>query len=193
MKKLILLFGLSLFMGACSSDDDSNSRTNQPENNVLLLRVDMQTNAFEGGKELTFDDYDDFTIATSYIEPGDFGDIALRYEEANAPIFEGTIVWAGTGEMTYPETLNSPDSFATITTPTPMPVVTDIELVEYSDFSIYPELINYTAIWDAVASLELVQEYRNANPNAKVHLLLYTPSVGVGNPAEWDWFIILKN
>lgn len=193
MKKLILLFGLSLFMGACSSDDDSNSRTNQPENNVLLLKVDMQTNAFEGGKELTFDDYDNFTITTSYIEPGDFGDVALKYEEANAPIFEGTIIWAGLGEMTYPEALNATNTFATVTTPTPMPVVTDIELVQYSDFNYYPEVINYTAIWDAVANLQLVQEYRTANPTAKVNLFLYTPSVGAGNPAEWDWYIILKN
>ncbi|QYJ68656.1 hypothetical protein [Flavobacterium litorale] len=192
MKKTILLLGLSLFMGACS-DDDAAPLANQPDNNVLLLKVDMQTNTFEGGKELTFDDYDNFTIATSYIEPGDFGDIVLKYEEANAPIFEGTIVWNGSGEMTYPEALNATNTFATVTTPTPMPVATDIELVQYSDFNNYPELINYTAIWDAVANLQLVKEYRAANPTAKVNLFLYTPSAGAGNPVDWDWFVILKN
>ncbi|OIQ17615.1 MAG: hypothetical protein BM557_07960 [Flavobacterium sp. MedPE-SWcel] len=193
MKNLFLLLSLSLFLGSCSDDDSSVTPPNETENKVLLLKVDMQTNAFEGGKELTFPEFTDFTIETSYIEPGDFGDIELKYQEADAPIFAGTIVWAGLGEMTYPEILNTTTSFTTIDTPVQAPTEENFELVQYSDYSVYPELINYNAIWGAIDDLQLVKEYRDENPNAKVNLLLYTPSVGVGNPAEWDWFIILKN
>ncbi|AXG74149.1 hypothetical protein DVK85_07800 [Flavobacterium arcticum] len=177
---------------ACS-DDSGNALQYPSENNVLLLKVDLQTNTFEGGKELTFNDVEGFTISSVYNEPGDFGDITLKYEEANATIFSGTIVWAGLGEMTYPEELNVSASFTTVTEPTPMPNMDEFELVEYSEFGYYPETIDYNAIWDAIDNLQLVQEYRINNPNAKVNLFLYTPGVGVGNPAEWDWYIILKN
>ncbi len=194
MKKIILLLGLSLFIMSCSDDSDSPLQNNpQVENKVLLLKVDLETNVFEGGKELIFSDFDGFTIATEYNSPGDFGDITLTYEEAGADIFAGTIVWAGSGAMTYPETLNATGSFATIDQPVAMPATEDFKLVEYDEFNYYPEEIDYDAIWDAIDNLRIVNEYRQANPNAKVNLFLYTPSVGIGNPAEWDWYVILKN
>ena len=192
MKNLILLLGLSLSFIACSDDSDNNLQ-NQTENKVLLLKVDLETNVFEGGKELIFSASDNFTITTDYNSPGDFGDITLMYEEANANIFAGTIVWAGSGAMTYPEMLNATASFATVAQPVAMPATEDFKLVEYDEFNYYPEEIDYNAIWDAIDNLQVVKEYRLANPDAKVNLFLYTPSVGVGNPAEWDWYVILKN
>ena len=194
MKNLILILGMSALFTACS-DDSGTPLLNDPvmDNKVLLLKVDLQTNAFEGGKELVFSGLDGFTLTTQYNSPADFGDITLTYEEADADIFAGTIVWAGTGHMTYPETLDATNSFATVAQPAPMPAIDGFELVEYDEFNYYPEVIDYDAIWDAVDNLQLVKEYRAENPNAKVKLFLYTPSVGIGNPEEWDWFIILKN
>ena len=52
---------------------------------------------------------------------------------------------------------------------------------------------NYNEIWTSVQSLVKVRQYLNSNPNATVKLFLYTPSVGIGNPAEWDWIIVMKN
>ena len=194
MKNLILLVSLSMAFVACSDDSGAPLQNNpEPDNKVLLLKVDLETNGFEGGKELVFSDADDFTITTDYNSPGDFGDITLTYEEADADIFAGTIIWAGTGQMTYPETLNAVGSFTIAAEPAPMPAAEDFELVEYDEFNYYPEEIDYDAIWDAVDNLQLVKQYRQENPDAKVNLFLYTPSVGVGNPAEWDWYIILKN
>lgn len=196
MKKIFLAPVMAMFLLVFSCDDDSSAEPIiATENKVLLLKVDMQTNTFEGGKELIFDEYDSFTIDVDYNSPGDFGDITLKYQEANANIFAGTIVWAGSGEMTYPQALNAPASLTTLTTEVDMPNIDDIELVPYgtSALSHYPDLINYDAIWNAIDDLQLVNQYRAANPNAKVNLFLYTPSVGAGIPAEWDWYVILKN
>jgi hypothetical protein len=52
---------------------------------------------------------------------------------------------------------------------------------------------NYNTIWTSVQNIIKVRQYLYANPDATVKIFLYTPSVGVGNPAEWDWFIFMKN
>lgn len=192
MKKIILLLGLALSFMACS-DDSGDNLQNAMENKVLMLKVDFLTNAFEGGKEFVFPDADTFTISTIYNSPGDFGDITLKYEEVNSTIFSGGIVWMGLGEMTYPEALSTVNDFPSLQEEVPMPIQEDFEYVEYSEYPYYPETIDYDAIWDAVDNLQVVKQYRLANPDAKVNLFLYTPSVGVGNPEEWDWFVILKN
>ena len=198
MKKIALLFGLTLLSVACSdsSEPETVSGTFIDEtvtNKVLLLKVDFLTSAFEGGKELTFADEDDFTISTTYNSPGDFGDVSLNYSELNQPLFAGTIHWMGLGEMTYPESLENVEFFTPVTDPVAMPDVSLFAPVMYSEYPTYPETIDYAALWDAVDNLLMVKEYRMSNPNAQINVFLYTPSVGVGNPAEWDWFIILKS
>ena len=74
-----------------------------------------------------------------------------------------------------------------------MPPVSQFEKVMYDEHAFYPAVIDYQAIWSNIDNLVQVQAYRQSNPNAKVNLFLYTPSVGVGNPAEWDWYVILNN
>lgn len=195
MKNFILVVTSCLLYASCTMCNDDDMPVTEPEtlNKVLLLKVDMTTNTFEGGRELIFPQTMGYTLTTSYNEPGDFGDVALMYEEAGANIFTGIIVWAGLGQMTYPEDLYENTFFATLITPVAMPAAEEFELVDYSENAYYPETIDYDAIWDAVDDLSLVKQYRIANPNSKINLFLYTPSVGVGDPAEWDWYLIFKN
>lgn len=190
MKKSILLLVAGVLMVACSGD--SNTMVDE-ENKVLLLKVDLLTNTFEGGKELFFPDNENFTISTVYHPPGDFGDITLNYDEVNMPIFAGGIIWMGLGEITYPESMDAPEEFTLTQTEAEMPAPSEFALVYYEEFANYPEVIDYESIWDAVDNLNLVKLYRIINPQAKVNLFLYTPSVGIGDPADWDWIVILKN
>jgi hypothetical protein len=197
MKNKLLLMGLCLSVMACS-DDNSDPVDENPQsgNKVVLLKVDATNFAFEGGKELSFEEASSFTISHEYNLPGDFGSIKLKYEELDAPIFDGDIHWMGLGGMNYPEAIDPVSSFASIATAVPMPDESSRELVLYDEFvpvDEWPYAANYEQLWDAVDNLQIVKEYREANPGAKVHFFLYTPSVGVGDPAEWDWFIILKN
>jgi len=195
MKNKILVMGLGLLLVACS-DETTAPVEKVKENKVLMLKVDLLTSAFEGGKELTFDEASAFTIGVDYESPGDFGGIKLKYQELNAPLFEGTIHWMGRGEMSYPE-IDTPQSFATVDSAVALPAESMLEVVQYLDPAMpldeWPYLPEYATLWDAVDNLKLVKDYRAANPNSKVNFFLYTPSVGVGNPEHWDWFIILKN
>ncbi len=192
MKKSLLLLVLGALTVSCSGDD-SGTIVND-ENKVLLLKVDLLTNTFEGGKELTFPDNENFTISCDYNPPGDFGDITLNYDEVSMPIFAGGIVWMGLGEITYPESMVAPEEFTAIQNPVEMPAISDFALVSYGDSNAYyPEIIEYEAIWGAIDNFALVEQYREMNPEAKVNLFLYTTSVGVGDPADWDWIVIIKN
>lgn len=197
-----------LFAG-CSSDEilttnDTNqqqaarpSQNTSPQlanpNKVLLLKVDFLTHTFEGGKELVFKNVPGFTIMTEYQPPIDFGGISIIYGELDQPVFTGTIHWMGLGQMQYPDHLESAASFQTTNNPFPMPDAALFEPVAYDQFAYYPEPVPYAEIWDAIENLQIVAQYRSSNPNAKVSLFLYTPSVGMGNPADWDYFVILKN
>ncbi|WP_158655195.1 hypothetical protein [Flavivirga eckloniae] len=191
MKK-VLLFALASLMLSCDKEDD-NPIPGDNENKVVLLKVDFLTNKFEGGKELEFSKSPDFTISTTYESPGDFGSVQLYYKEFEKKLFDGTIHWMGLGEMSYPESVSSPNAFQTIDENLPLPDTSEFAKVMYDENAHYPETINYTDIWNSIDNLKVVSNYRNSNPEGKINLFLYTPSVGVGDPADWDWFIILKN
>lgn len=196
MKNKLLLMGICLSVMACSEETTTPLDNPQTENKVLLLKVDLQTSQFEGGKELTFDDAATFTIETDYDAPGDFGGIKLKYQEVDAPLFEGTIHWMGLGEISYPQ-FDPVPSFTTVENAVTIPAENLREIVEYTEFPLpvdeWPYAPDYENIWASIDNLELVKEYRESNPNATVHFFLYTPSVGVGDPAQWDWIVILKN
>ncbi|WP_289046586.1 hypothetical protein [uncultured Olleya sp.] len=190
MRKVLFILLVSLM---CSCEDNSEPVILNETNNVVLLKVDYLTNIFEGGLEFEFSTSQNFTISSTYNPPGDFGDIQLYYSELNEKIFDGTIFWGGSGETSYPEQINLPESFTTINEDLELPDSSMFETVMYDQFAFYPETINYSSIWNSIRNLEIVKNYRNSNPQGKINLFLYTPSVGIGDPAEWDWYIYIKN
>lgn len=190
MKQLSLILITSVLFFSCNKTNNDEALTS---NKVVLLKVDYLTNKFEGGKEINFPEAPSFTISTVYNSPGDFGSIALYYEELNEKLFEGTIIWMGTGEMSYPLKIDNPNKFSKTRNNLPLPAEEMFEYVQYNDFSYYSDNIDYGSLWNAIKNLKIVTTYRASNSNSKIFLFLYTPSVGVGDPAEWDWFVILKN
>lgn len=191
MKKgLLFLLLIGIFFSCDKNDGNENQET---KNTIVLLKVDFLTSVFEGGKELEFSSSSDFTISSNYKAPGDFGDVQLFYDEFNEKLFEGTIIWMGLGERSYPEVIDLPVSFSILTDSLPLPEIDMFENVMYSENAYYPDTIQYSDIWKAISNLEIVLNYRNSNPNEKINLFLYTPSVGIGNPADWNWYVILKN
>ena len=188
--KYILIFAAIMLLGCDSNENLSDDEYKDSVGQVLLLQVDYTTNEFEGGKELKFiKKSNDFTIAHEYIGPGDFGSIKLIYKELNEPLFEGTIHWMGTGKRTYPEKLKPANEFgATIT-------LDYIYPGKGFEPIIIPDIYNfedYLEVWSKVQHLKLTREYLKANPNQKVNIFLYTPSVGAGDSQTWKWLIFMK-
>lgn len=193
MKNLFLLL-LLVLVTSCSNDSEAEQETQELSNKILMLQVDFTSNTFEGGKEYEFNtSEEDFTISTDYMPPGDFGNIKLYYEELNEMLFDGSIIWMGDGVRAFPESLNAPDTYQVNTNPVTMPSINDFGTVDYTEYSYYPEQIDYSSIWNAIANLQVVTEFRNSNPNGEIQLFLYTPSVGVVDYEQADWIIFLKN
>jgi len=191
MKKALFIFFIfvSLFSSCSEENAPAENNTNEP-NKVLLLKVDYLTNTFQGGKETTYtENSNSFTISHQSVPAVDFGNIKLKYNEINQILFDGDIIWMGLGQIHYPQNMLAANQFEI--------VLTDDIIFPTTNFNhILPEpnlSNNYDQVWMAVQNLVKVRQYLYSNPNASVKLFLYTPSVGIGNPAEWDWIIFMKN
>lgn len=180
---LILLI-IILSFSSCKNIEDSGL------SKVLVLKVDYLTNQFEGGTELTFTKSSpNFNIQPIYISPGDFGNISMIYQDINELLFDGSIVWMGKGYIKYPRNFIPANRFELVLTSDYVIPKNGFENVFNSNNTNY----DYSPIWSSVQSLVKVREYIRSNPNSTAKLFLYTPSVGVGNPEDWDWIIFLKN
>ena len=188
MKKGIsLLIVLTALLLSCSKAGLQEGKT---ANKVLMLKVDYTTNKFEGGKEFTFTKpASTFTITNQYHAPADFGSIKLTYQELNETLFDGTIIWMGLGKMNFPTDLLPPDKFDAVITDDFVSPANGFQNVFNPDDETY----DYTRVWMSVQYLVKARDYLKTNPNQTVKIFLYTPSVGVGNPADWYWIIYMKN
>lgn len=188
--KILTFVAIIMTLISCSNNNDETNNQITSPNNVLVLKVDYNTNQFEGGKELSFTTTtSNMTINNQYVSAGDFGSIKLKYQELNETLFDGTIVWSGLGQINYPQNLLNANQFDRVMTADFVTPTAGFENVFNPNGSTY----NYNTIWTSVQSLVKVRQYLNSNPNATVKIFLYTPSIGIGNPAEWDWFIFIKN
>lgn len=188
LSAILIVFGL---LTSCSKEEETITKENVPTTNkVLMLKVDYLTSTFEGGKETTYPtNSSTFTISKQYDPPVDFGNIKLTYKELNETLFDGTIIWMGSGGMNYPQNLilaNQFNSVASTDTKNPSAGFQNV-------FNPNNQNYDYTPIWLSVQKLQKVREYLQSNPKESVKIFLYTPSVGVGNPAEWDWILFMKN
>ncbi|TAF64004.1 MAG: hypothetical protein EAZ55_12345 [Cytophagales bacterium] len=185
MKNIILVVVLFTFF-SCSKSDELSIR-----NKVLVLKVDHTTHTFRGGDELIFlNKTSTFTIVSEYRPPGDFGYIRLKYQELDAPLFDGDIIWAGTGKIKYPQGSMTADQFSRVTTNDTIYPNAGFENI----LGVSNKNREYEAVWLSIQNLTKVREYLKTNPNATVKLFLYTPSVGViGDVNKSQWIIFLKN
>ena len=190
MKNIISFLSILILLTSCAVDNNQVAVPVVPENKVLLLKVDYLTNTFEGGKEFTFaNPTTTFTISNQYVSPSDFGSITLKYQELNEKLFGGTIIWNGTGTMNFPTNWVSANQFSSVPTFDFVNPINGFQNI----FNPNNDTIDYAPIWASVQHLVKVREYLNSNPSATVKIFLYTPSVGIGNPADFDWIIFLKN
>jgi hypothetical protein len=163
---------------------------------ILLLQVDYTTNTFVSGKELSFaQTADSFSIAKEYHAPGDFGYIKLFYSEIDKMIFYGDIIWMGCGDIHFPTKWKNKAEFDFVRTDDLCYPKNGFEIIYNNNYEMQDTPISendFKSAWYALEVLQLVRDYFTANPDEKVKVYLYQPSVGVGNPADWKWIFILR-
>lgn len=194
MKPLLLILTGALLLGSCKKNNDSNPTASPYGAKLALLKVDYQTGKFEGGKIITYPSGsyvpDSIPIQQLYKPAGDFGNITLKYLPTGDTVFFGSIIWSGTGEMLVPKQLDAPNKFDRIQLDVLPPDSTKVKYYGSEINTPFAAGQNFASIWKSIAGLSVTANAIGVG-HAKVGLFLYTPSVGFGAPADWNYYWIL--
>jgi hypothetical protein len=187
MKKIILCLAFAGLV-SCSKKDDDRMHCTEPDNSILLLKVDYLTYTFEGGATINLsgptDVGDSLPIHIAFRQPGDFGNLSLFYQPTNDTLFNGDIIWMGKGTIAFPQSFAAATNYPVHAVAEPMPDTNRFQKI----FSV--SNLDYSRLWAAINKLQATSCYLDAGK--KIGIFLYTPSVGVGNPADWDWFVMMS-
>lgn len=197
MKKLLLYLPLLFLIVSCTKDFDDYAPIQETPNasrELLMLRVDFETNQFKGGKLFHFEGVPmtpTIPLTETYLPPSDFGNYKLAFTPTGEVIFNGPVTWMGTSSEIATPDYSAPETYPVL----PTNSAADLATAQY--FTPTADIIasegytsfNYETIWNAVSNLEIVHQF--TAENAKVGFMLYTPGLGVFQPQHADWFIIL--
>ena len=190
MKKILCFFVLISFIIFTGCNDDNDCNLDNSTNKVLMLKIDYTTLNFEGVKEFVFSQQTDtFTIAGQNVNSADDNCIHLVYKELNQLLFFGTMWWEGMGELIFPDSFELPEEYETVSSDDVIFPLNGFNC-PYQNSETDFDFLN---IWLKIQNLKIVRQYMHTNPNQKVHIFVYTPSLGGGDHSDWDYFVILKN
>lgn len=188
-RKTILILLPFLFLFSCLKEnlDPVNLKK------VVMFQVDYKTYKFEGGKEFAYFENDTSTVNlplnADYTPASPEGRLTVRY--TSDTIFDGTIVWQGSGVKKYPVNIDNQIHYLRLDNKLSKPDDSRFQLAFY-DLGLEP--VKYDSIWNAISKLQMVNRYQMANATAKIGLFLYRPTDGVStNPGNWKWYVVMKN
>ena len=203
--KLFLLTAfLFLSISACLEDDDIPTLDgglggDEAVLRATLLQIDYETLDFEQGFNYFSVDSpydvnfpaDSLPLEVIYNPPGDFGDLALRFipaEGVGDTLFFGTIVWAGMGDVVTPDVFEPIDQFPAVVSNDFLGPPADF--MSLNTFDVNEENASEAEIFGAVQQLEIVRDALDSS-TARMGWFFYPRSVGIGDPAEWDYYVVI--
>lgn len=180
----IIFFSFVVTCFAC------NQESIRPSSDLLLLKVDYLSYELEEGLELSYPWSASYTLNWEYQMPNDFGHVRFYFEEVNEEVFQGSVVWLGEGERTFPSSMKDADAFDIVDTDL-SPSIPDIRFINYNKgiLSDYEIELAEEDLWVAIYNRAIVQDY--LDDNNVIEVFLYTPSVGGCCQEEWGWYLIL--
>lgn len=193
MKRTILII-IALIFSFATSFAQNDTIIKSGFVNIATLVVDFETYAFEGGHlgyyECPGCSTDTMQYYVDYLPAGDFGGISFTLNPEQDTFFDGTIVWAGQGQIYYPAefSLSPPFNFENEVVPEPG----NIKFLGLDGNKIEEDSWLYELkdpVWDAVDSLKITQLFAAEDFSAVVYF--YAPSVGILNPAVAKWVVFL--
>lgn len=165
------------------------------DRDILLMKVDYLTCNYLGYTTFNIRDKisgDTIPFVSVYRAPGDFGYQKLYYRTADSAnmLFHGDIIWMGCGMMRYPQ----PSSF--VMGPSnllnlPYPGQSGIAHYNGTRHTTVTDETDLRNIWSTI-SVQSEFQYFYSRTAKKVSVYLYTPSVGVGNPADWYYLVFVE-
>ena len=177
------------------SDDftESDLENADLQKHILISKVDYLTFRYKGFYALNVTNKlntgNEIPFVADYRSPGDFGYIKLYYRNTNNLLMDGTIIWAGCGALNFPDSFRAGHRLAS---GMPYPGQGRIAFINNEG--------HYTAVTDEYElqriwqTLSHQQEFRHyyTHSSKRVAVYLYTPSVGVGNPADAYYLVFTE-
>lgn len=185
------LFSLTtvLLMLACSESRPPQSPGGVTATDLIGIQIDFQTGAVEGGAYYANIDLsyaaDSLPIGLkSYTPAGDFGNIQWEWKPSQELLFNGDIVWMGLGTRIVPEWLIAPEDLGWNSTPAAAPDSAQQQWLAKKWNENLP--IDGSKLWSESLHLPC---FHNRREDLPIAIYLYTPSVGIGDPNTWKYWI----
>ena len=182
---IIILFGL-LCRQSLHAGDTTNT-SGQVLVTILILDYDDFT--FEGG-HCAYYSYDNSAnekprLSNNSRMQGDFGSMSVSLSHVRRPLFIGSVVWAGSGKMSYPDTVSA-KLFARAENALPNP-----DSLRYIDAP--PNYIfagqKQDSIWQSIADLHVVHHHHYMG--YEMGVVMYAPAVGMFDSSRAKWVVFL--
>ena len=177
------------------SDDFTESDLQQSDlqKHILISKVDYLTFRYKGFYALNVTNKlntgNEIPFVSQYQAPGDFGYIKLFYRNTNNLLMDGSIIWMGCGN------LNFPDHFRAglpMDNGLPYPGQSRISFInDGGHYETVTDERDLQYIWQSVSRQKEFQHYYG-NSSKKVAVYLYTPSVGIGDPADAYYLVFTE-
>jgi hypothetical protein len=141
-----------------------------------------------GGTLLNKNDQEDFFIF--YMSPGDFGGTGVVSGHTGLSVFGGSIIWMGTGQITYPKTWRDPDELGS-----GCPEIKTDKPVKGYDLSmeVSPSEDTYKNAAKVVFKTALPEAIYYGGYLFDVTVLLYPRTVGMFYPGNAEWIVLLNS
>ncbi len=161
--------------------------------NLATLIVDFETYEFEGGDISYYScancSTDSIPFTIDYQAPCDFGGVTFTLSSTQETVFDATIVWMGLGYILYPNSFGLSAPFINANRLTTKPSDLKYIYAHGSEIVDANEILAADSAWNSIDSLEITNLF--AENGFEATILLYTPTVGLFNPAVAKWIIFL--
>lgn len=173
------------------------------EKDILIAKVDYMTFEYGGFYSMNVtnkqNEGNEIPFLADYMSPCDFGYIKLYYRDQSNLLMDGSIIWAGCGELNFPETFvkgNSSNTYVPeytmkhgLSFPSDRISYIDADGSYVQDVDESDNDLGY--IWQTLSEQEEFMSYYEQT-SKKVAVYLYTPSVGLGDPYEWYYMVFVE-
>lgn len=172
---------------------ESDLQETDLQKHILISKVDYLTFRYKGFYALNVTDKlntgNEIPFVSEYHAPADFGYIKLFYRNTDNLLMDGTIIWAGCGELNFPDTFRAG---LPMDNGLPYPGQSRISFInDGGHYETVTDERDLQYIWQSVSRQKEFQHYYG-NSSKKVAVYLYTPSVGIGNPADAYYLVFTE-
>ncbi len=172
---------------------ESDLRPTDLQKHILISKVDYLTFRYKGFYALNVTDKlntgNEIPFLANYQSPGDFGYIKLFYRNTNNLLMDGTIIWSGCGSLSFPTSFRAGQR---LSNGLPYPGQSRIAFInEEGHYTTVSDDTELQRIWHTLSRQKEFRHYFG-HTSKKIAVYLYTPSVGVGNPADAYYLVFTE-